>query len=199
MRLQSMHSGITVNDQEQGQLEVEEWERYNSAHELIATYDMTLNDLASMTIAGIKHELHRLKHKPDIVIVDYLQLMGVDGQYDRRDQELGEMSRGCKQIAKDYNIPVIAAAQLSRKVEERGDKRPVLADLRESGNLEQDADVVIFLYRDEQYNSEAVHGLAEAIVAKQRSGATGTVQIYFVAERTTFTGLETRKVSFNEK
>ena len=127
-----------------------------------------------------------------MVIVDYLQLMKVGKTYDRRDLQIGEISRLLKILAKELNVPVIALSQLNRKLEERGDKRPLLSDLRDSGAIEQDADVVMFIYRDEVYNKDENNpnrGTAEIIVAKQRNGPTGRALLSFMNGYTRFEDL----------
>ncbi len=167
-----------------------------------------IDDTAAIPISQLAARARRLKrtHGLDVLIVDYLQL--VRGTSDNRVQEIGEISMGLKAIAKELNIPVIALSQLSRQVESREDKRPQLSDLRESGSIEQDADVVMFVYRGEYYverekpedhNMEAIaawqekmsslHGKAEVIVGKQRHGPIGTVELSFTAEFTRFGNL----------
>ena len=123
-----------------------------------------------------------------LVVVDYLQLMRSRGNFERREQEISEISRSLKALAKELKVPVIALSQLNRGVEQRHEKKPTLADLRESGAIEQDADVIIFLYRDEFYNpnNPANKGKADIIVAKQRNGPTGTISLTFLAECTRF-------------
>jgi replicative DNA helicase len=125
-------------------------------------------------------------------MVDYIQLGGVDGKYDRRDQEIGEITGGLKSIAKEFDVPVLAAAQLSRALEQRSNKRPVLSDLRESGSLENDADVVMFIYRPDQYEKDAMQNKAEIIVSKHRNGPVGTVDLIFRPELTRFESATSR-------
>ena len=126
----------------------------------------------------------------DLIIIDYLQLMGGDSRNDNRVQEVSHISRSLKVLARELNVPVLAAAQLSRAVEQRSDKRPVLSDLRESGSLEQDADIVMFIYREDTINpTEENNGLAELIISKQRNGPTGTVQLAFSKQFTRFDSL----------
>jgi replicative DNA helicase len=129
----------------------------------------------------------------DLLILDYLQLMQAGGRYENRNLEIAAISRGLKQLAKELDIPVIALSQLSRQPERRGsDHRPQLADLRESGSIEQDADLVAFIYRDEVYHpdDEETHGLAEVILAKHRNGETGTIELVFLGEITSFRNLD---------
>lgn len=127
-----------------------------------------------------------------LIIIDYLQLMKGRAAAERRDIEISEISRGMKALAKEINVPVVALSQLNRKVEERTNKRPQLSDLRESGAIEQDADVIVFIYRDEVYNKAEDNpneGIAELILAKQRNGPTGTVKLAFLKQYTRFENL----------
>lgn len=142
-----------------------------------------IDDTPGQTVLDIRAKARRLKHDPSanlgLIILDYLQLMRGTGE-DSREQEISAISRSLKALAKELNVPVVALSQLNRQVEQRADKRPGMADLRESGALEQDADVIIFLYRDEQYNPDTAEpGVAEIIIAKQRNGPTGTVRVMF--------------------
>jgi len=152
-----------------------------------------IDDSGSLTILEMKAKCRRLKSEGglDLVMVDYLQLMRGEARLDSREQEIAEISRGLKALAKELEIPVVALAQLNRGPETREDKRPRLADLRESGAIEQDADVIAFLYRDEVYNPNdpQVQGLAELIVQKQRNGPTGTVHLQFESRYTRFNDL----------
>ena len=127
------------------------------------------------------------------MVVDYLQLMRTSRRTDSRELEISDISRSLKGLAKEMYVPVVALSQLNRKVEERGDKRPMLSDLRESGAIEQDADIVLFLYRDDYYNEDSEkHNIAECIVAKNRHGETGKVELRWMPEYTTFGTLERR-------
>ncbi|MBQ9598930.1 MAG: DnaB-like helicase C-terminal domain-containing protein, partial [Clostridia bacterium] len=130
-------------------------------------------------------------HNLELIVIDYLQLMQSSGRADNRQQEISEISRSLKILAKELNIPVIALSQLSRTVESRGDKRPMLSDLRESGAIEQDADIVMFLYRDDYYNPDSdKKNLAECIIAKNRSGETGKFDLGWKGEFTKFSNVE---------
>jgi replicative DNA helicase len=135
----------------------------------------------------------------DLVVVDYLQLMGGDVRTENRVQEVSYISRNLKVLARELNVPVLAAAQLSRAVEQRADKRPVLSDLRESGSLEQDSDIVMFIYRPDQYEKDTVkQNVAEIIVAKHRNGPVGSVELIFRSSLAKFENAATKHVSFNE-
>ncbi len=154
-----------------------------------------IDDTPAITVLELRAKARRLirdrEKKVGLIIVDYLQLMSGLGTENNREQEISGISRSLKALAKELNVPVIAISQLNRRVEDRGDKRPMMADLRESGAIEQDADVIAFIYRDEVYNPNSDdQGRAEIIVAKQRNGPIGTVQLAFLNEITRFEGLE---------
>jgi replicative DNA helicase len=134
------------------------------------------------------------EHGLDLLIIDYIQLMQGRGRFDNRQQELASISRSLKGLAKELNVPVVALSQLSRAPEARSDHRPQLSDLRESGALEQDADLVMFIYREDQYDEkEENQGVAEIIIGKQRNGPTGVVKLAFIREHTRFANLEWRQ------
>jgi replicative DNA helicase len=153
---------------------------------------MIINDQGGMSLEKIRGYLHGLKTQGieiRLIVVDYLQFIVTKGV--NMVQEMGEVSRGLKNLAKDYQCPVVALSQLSRAPENRADHRPILSDLRESGNIEQDADVVMFLYRDEYYFPDSEKkGMAEMNIAKQRNGPTGAVDLRWIADSTTFRSLE---------
>jgi len=153
-----------------------------------------IDDTATLSILDLRAKARRLKREKDIgvVVIDYLQLLSSHRRTDNRQQEVAEISRGLKALAKELKIPVIALAQLSRQAEMRSDKRPQLADLRESGSIEQDADTVMFIHRPEYYKKNPTpeeEGLAEIIIAKQRNGPTGVVNLAFIKEITKFENL----------
>jgi replicative DNA helicase len=152
-----------------------------------------IDDSANPSLLEVASKARRLKaeHGLALVIVDYLQLMQAGGRYENRNLEVSAITRGLKQLAKELDLPVIALSQLSRQPERRGgDHRPQLADLRESGSIEQDSDLVAFIYRDEVYNRESEdQGIAELIIAKHRNGETGTVRLVFLGETVKFANL----------
>lgn len=163
--------------------------RIMAAADRLQHSNVWIDDTPAATAADIRRvaRRHKRKHGLSVVVIDYLQLMRPVRRSDSREQEVAEISRSLKALAKELGVPVVALSQLSRKCEERGDKRPMLSDLRESGAIEQDADVVVFVYRDEIYNTKSTDvGLAELVVAKQRGGRTGTVKVVFRKELTAF-------------
>ena len=160
----------------------------------MAKAPLFIDDTASLTILDLRAKARRLKKEKDIglIVVDYLQLLRSHRRTENRQQEVAEISRSLKALAKELEIPVISLAQLSRQTEMRADKRPQLADLRESGSIEQDADTVMFIHRPEYYKKNPTpeeEGLAEIIIAKQRNGPTGTVHLAFIKDITRFENL----------
>jgi replicative DNA helicase len=172
-----------------GDLAEEDWPRVTSAITLLSETKILIDDTPALSPAELRARARRMKRQYDIglIVVDYLQLMAVPGNKENRATEISEITRGLKALAKELNIPVIALSQLNRSLEQRTDKRPVMADLRESGAIEQDADVILFIYRDEYYDKESADkGLAEIIIGKQRNGPTGTVKLTFLGRYTRF-------------
>jgi replicative DNA helicase len=172
-----------------GDIQEEEWPRVTSAITMLSDAKIFIDDTPALSPAELRARARRLKREHDLglIVIDYLQLMAVPGNKENRATEISEISRGLKALAKELNIPVIALSQLNRSLEQRTDKRPVMADLRESGAIEQDADVILFIYRDEYYNPESSDkGLAEIIIGKQRNGPTGTVKLTFLGQYTKF-------------
>jgi replicative DNA helicase len=174
-----------------GKLAEDDWSRLSSACATLEQVPLYLDDTPGLTLFELRSRVQTLKRRePELglVIVDYLQLMAMGGSVESRLQEVSSISRGLKALAKDMDVPVIALSQLSRAVEQRTDKRPQLSDLRESGSIEQDADLVMFIYRDEYYNGEESdqQGLAEVHVAKHRNGPTETVKLAFLKKYAKF-------------
>ncbi|HTI96322.1 MAG TPA: replicative DNA helicase [Rudaea sp.] len=172
-----------------GDLAEEDWPRVTSAITLLSDTKILIDDTPALSPAELRARARRMKRQYDLglIVVDYLQLMAVPGNKENRATEISEITRGLKALAKELNIPVIALSQLNRSLEQRTDKRPVMADLRESGAIEQDADVILFIYRDEYYDKESADkGLAEIIIGKQRNGPVGTVKLTFLGRYTRF-------------
>ena len=177
-----------------GQLGEGQWQRVATAAGQLFEAPVYVDDSASLTVTEIRAKCRRLKRQRglDLVVVDYIQLMtGGNRRTENRQQEIAEISRSLKNLARELHVPIIAVSQLNRALEQRQDKRPMLGDLRESGAIEQDADVVMFIYRDEYYHPENVEnkGVAEVNVAKHRAGATGRVDMTFLGEFTLFSDL----------
>ena len=193
MRLMSMESFVDSKKLATGKLEEEEWTKLCMASSALSQTDIRVDDNPSITVAEMNAKCRRLDNL-GLVIIDYLQLMtgsGYGKNSENRVTVVGEISRALKIMAKELNVPVICLSQLSRAVEGRQDKRPILSDLRESGAIEQDADSVMFLYRDEYYNENTEDkGVAECIVAKNRHGETGTVKLQWLPQYQTFTDRE---------
>jgi len=177
-----------------GTLEAQDWQRVIQAASHLSELPIYIDDTSGINILEVKAKARKvMKEIPlGLLVVDYLQLMKSLERKERREQEISEISAGLKALAKELNIPVLALSQLNRRVEERPDKRPQLADLRESGALEQDADVILFIYRDEVYNKESPErGTAEIIIGKQRNGPAGvTVKLAYLSQFTSFANLE---------
>ena len=193
MRLLASESFVELQKLATGKLSDEEWTKLSMAASSLSQTDIRIDDNPTVTVADINAKCRRLENL-GLVVIDYLQLMqgsGYGKNSENRVTVVGEISRALKIMAKELNIPVICLSQLSRAVESRTDKRPILSDLRESGAIEQDADSVMFLYRDEYYNENSEDkGLAECIVAKNRHGETGTVKMQWFGPYQTFTDRE---------
>lgn len=173
-----------------GSLTADDWTKLAHASSFLAECDILIDDTTNITVTGMKGKLRRVKNL-GLIVIDYLQLMHSDKSTDNRVQEVAEISRNLKILAKELNVPVICCTQLSRGPEGRTDKRPMLSDMRDSGAIEQDADIVLFLYRDEYYNSDPEkQNTAEVIVAKNRHGSTGKVDVGWFGQYTKFTTLE---------
>lgn len=184
-----------------GSLQDEEWSNLLNGAAILNDSPIYIDDTPGITVAEMKAKCRKLKMEKglDLIMIDYLQLMSGSGGGDSRQQEISEISRSLKALAREMESPVIALSQLSRACESRADHRPMLSDLRESGAIEQDADVVMFLYRDEYYNKDSEDkGLAELIIAKQRNGPTGTVVLSWFGEFTKFMNSTVKRSSNNE-
>ncbi len=175
-----------------GSLQEDDWSRLTSAINILSEKKIYIDDTPGLSPSELRARCRRLASQNEgglgLIIIDYLQLMSVGGNTENRATELSAITRSLKTLAKEINVPVIALSQLNRSLEQRTDKRPVMSDLRESGSIEQDADVIMFIYRDEVYNKEDSEskGIAEIIISKQRNGPTGTVRLTFLGEFTRF-------------
>jgi len=194
-RMLAMNSMVDSQKIRAGDLEDDDWDKLVGSVRKIGNSNLVIDDTSGITASELRSKCRKLKIEQglDLVIIDYLQLMTGAGKRksDSRQQEISDISRSLKVMARELNVPVIALSQLSRAVESRPDKRPMLSDLRESGAIEQDADIVMFIYRDEYYNPDSEKkGVAEVIVAKQRSGPTGPVELAWLSQYTKFGNLE---------
>ena len=181
-RLIAQETGIDSQRLRTGKLQENEWPLFAHAVEVMSDTHIFLDDTPAITPLQLRTKCRRLhlEHHLDLIIVDYLQLMGGETRNENRVQEVSYISRNLKVLARELNVPVLAAAQLSRAVEQRSDKRPVLSDLRESGSLEQDSDIVMFIYRPDQYEKDTnKQNVAEIIIAKHRNGPVGSVELIF--------------------
>ena len=192
-RILSAEAGIDSQAFRTGALRAEDWEYLALATEKLHDAPIYMDDTSGITITEMKAKIRRVNQDPTrpnvgLIVIDYLQLMHVGGRHmDNRVQEVAEISRSLKIMAKELNVPVVCLSQLSRASEQRSDKRPMLSDLRESGAIEQDADIVMFIYRDDYYDDESENkNIAEIIIAKNRHGATGTIELQWVGQYTTF-------------
>ncbi len=188
-RLVSAIGRINQTHLRNGDIAEEDWPRVTQAMGLLGQAKIFIDDTAALAPNEIRARARRIQreHGLGLIVIDYLQLMQVPGNKENRATEISEISRGLKALAKELDIPVVALSQLNRSLEQRTDKRPMLADLRESGAIEQDADVILFIYRDEYYHKESADkGLAEIIIGKQRNGPTGTFKLAFLGCYTKF-------------
>ncbi|MEO1288118.1 MAG: replicative DNA helicase [Chloroflexota bacterium] len=201
-RMMAMETGINVQKLRLARLNPQEAARFTEAVGRISNHRIFIDDSPAISPMEMRTKCRRLKHEYglDLVIVDYMQLMNAGGSYENnRVQEISFISRNLKELARELNVPLISAAQLSRAVEQRQDKRPVLSDLRESGSIEQDADIVMFLYRDEVYNEATEFpNQADVIVSKHRNGPTGVVSLYFEKSLTKFMDASVHRVDLSD-
>ena len=191
-RMLSLESKVDSQHIRTGKLEDAEWEMLIESANVIGNSNLIIDDTPSISIAELRSKCRKYKLEKNlgVIMIDYLQLMSGGGRSESRQQEISEISRSLKAIARELNVPVIALSQLSRAVEQRPDHRPMLSDLRESGAIEQDADVVMFLYRDDYYNHDTDRkGVAEVIIAKQRNGPIGTVELLWLPDYTKFANM----------
>ena len=188
-RMLSSEAQIDSYKMRSGELSGEDWNAIAHASSRLSETDILIDDTPGISVTAMKSKLRRVKNL-GLVLIDYLQLMQGDRRNDNRVQEVGDISRGLKLLAKELGVPVVCCAQLSRGPENRPDKRPMLSDLRDSGAIEQDADIVLFLYRDEYYkDSTTDQSVAEVIVAKNRHGSLDKVKLGWLGRYTKFTNL----------
>jgi len=193
-RMLAMESQIDAQALRSGDLSDRDWEALMESSEVIGTSKLIIDDTPGIKVSELRSKCRKYKLEQDIklIIIDYIQLMSGSGSRgDNRQQEVSDISRGLKSLARELNVPIIVLSQLNRAVESRADHRPMLADIRESGAIEQDADVIMFLYRDDYYNEDSPEkNIAEVIVAKQRNGPTGTIKLGWQPKYTRFVNLE---------
>ena len=192
-RMIAMDSLVDSQKVQTGQLAEDDWDQVLASAESIAAAPLYIEDSSALTISELRSKCRQLKSKNNLglIIIDYLQLMSTTGRVESRQQFVSDMSRSLKMLARELDVPIIALSQLNREVDKRPDHKPVLADLRESGSIEQDADVVMFIYRDDYYNPDTdKKGISEIIIAKQRKGATGSVDLVWLQEYTKFANKE---------
>ena len=189
LRIYSQLTNISLTNLIQGDLKTDDWKRISKTLVDFSQNNLYIDDMSGTSVQDMRAKLRRLQLEQglDLVVIDYLQLMEAGGKTENRTLEISKISRGLKAMAKELDVPVIALSQLSRAPEQRTNHRPILSDLRESGAIEQDADVVLFLYRDEYYNPDSEdRGIGEVIIAKHRNGPTGTVKLVYKGENTKF-------------
>ena len=188
-RMFSLESNVDAQNLRNGTLSDMEWEKLIESAGVIGKSNLIIDDTAGISISELRSKCRKFKleHNLKMIIIDYLQLMSGSGRSESRQQEISEISRSLKSLARELNVPVLALSQLSRAVEQRPDKRPMMSDLRESGAIEQDADVIMFIYRDDYYNKDSEKkGISEIIIGKQRNGPIGTVELVWLPEYTKF-------------
>jgi len=192
MRLISSLGRIDQHHIRTGELTDEDWPRITSSISMLSETKLFIDDTPAMSPSEVRARARRIKreHGLGLIVIDYLQLMQIPGSKEGRTAEISEISRSLKALAKELNCPVVALSQLNRSLEQRTDKRPMNSDLRESGAIEQDADVIMFIYRDEYYNEDSPDkGLAEIILGKQRNGPIGKIKLSFQGQYTKFNDL----------
>jgi len=192
-RLLALESKVDSQNIRTGNLEDEEWAKLIEGANIIGKSHLIIDDKPGISISELRSKCrkYKMEHNLGIIFIDYLQLMTGSGRSESRQQEISEISRSLKALARELNVPVVALSQLSRAVEQRPDHRPMLSDLRESGAIEQDADVVMFIYRDDYYNKDSENkNIAEIIIAKQRNGPIGTVNLVWMPNYTKFVNMK---------
>jgi replicative DNA helicase len=192
MRLLTSEARVDANRLRSGVFSPEDWQNFTDAAGILNEIPIFIDDTAAISVMDLRAKVRKLfqaNKEIGLVVIDYLQLMKSSIRSDRRDLEIADISRALKSLAKELSVPVLALSQLNRALEQRSDKRPMMSDLRESGAIEQDADIISFIYRDEVYNKEPDNpkkGTAEIIVAKNRNGSIGTAHMVFNGQYTRF-------------
>lgn len=192
-RLLALESKVDSQNIRTGNLEDEEWAKLIEGANIIGNSNLIIDDKPGISISELRSKCrkYKMEHNLGVIFIDYLQLMTGSGRSESRQQEISEISRSLKALARELHVPVVALSQLSRAVEQRPDHRPMLSDLRESGAIEQDADVVMFIYRDDYYNKDSENkNIAEIIIAKQRNGPIGTVNLVWMPNYTKFVNMK---------
>ena len=200
-RLFSLESHVDAQKLRTGNLADSDWDQLIEGASTVGRSELIIDDTPGISVSELRSKCrkYKLEHDLKLIIIDYLQLMSASGRVESRQQEISEISRSLKALARELNVPVVALSQLSRAVESRPDKRPMLSDLRESGAIEQDADVVMFIYRDDYYNKDTEYkNISEIIIAKQRNGPVGTTQLAWLPQYTKFGNLERKKNDENQ-
>ena len=192
-RLFALESRVNAQSLRTGKLKDDEWAKLVEGAGIISNSHLVIDDTPGINLQEFRSRArkYKLDHDIQIIFIDYLQLMaGNGGRNDNRQQEISDISRALKSLARELNIPIVALSQLNRAVEQREDHRPMMSDLRESGAIEQDADMVMFIYRDDYYNKDTEEkGIAEIIIGKQRNGPIGTVKLVWLPEYTKFANM----------
>ena len=192
-RMLSLESKVDSQSIRTGNLEDEDWAKLIEGANIIDNSNLIIDDKPGISISELRSKCrkYKMEHNLGVIFIDYLQLMTGSGRSESRQQEISEISRSLKALARELNVPVVALSQLSRAVEQRPDHRPMMSDLRESGAIEQDADVIMFIYRDDYYNKDSENkGIAEIIIAKQRNGPIGTVNLVWLPNYTKFVNMK---------
>jgi replicative DNA helicase len=200
-RLIAMDSMVDSQSIRTGQLLDTDWDKIMESTYRVGEMEMYIDDTPGINIAELRSKCRKLKQTKNIglIVIDYLQLMNAGGRSESRQQEISTISRSLKKLARELDVPVVALSQLNRAVDSREDHKPVMSDLRESGAIEQDADVIMFIYRDDYYNKESEKkGISEVIIAKQRNGPVGTVELVWLPEYTRFGNKIKNKKEFKE-
>ncbi len=194
-RLLSLESRVDAQKLRTGDLQESDWEKLVDGSATVSGSKLIIDDTPAITVSQMRSKCRKYKQENDLklIMVDYLQLMETSGKEVSQQQKISDISRALKSLARELNVPLIALSQLNRGVEQREDKRPMLSDLRDSGAIEQDADVVMFIYRDDYYNKDSNNkGVSEIIIAKQRNGPVGTIELAWLPEYTKFANFERR-------